>query len=116
MIFAVLFLLSIDFGAVFSVAQNGFEATSLFEVTANSTCGGDTPTEFIYEGEEFNCSFGDHSARFSLDKNPNTWWQSNNTDDPVFIMFSLAELEVQFNCSILLARDTHFFFLYCSLH
>lgn len=91
---AILLLLSIDTSAGFSVAQDAFEATSLFEVTANSTCGGDPPTKFIYEGEEFNCSFEDHSAHFSVDKNPNTWWQSNNTDEPVFITFSLAELEV----------------------
>lgn len=72
-----------------SVAENAFEATALFEVSANSTCGGDPPTIFIYDDALFNCSLGDHSADFSFDSNPDTWWQSNNTDDPVSILFSL---------------------------
>lgn len=69
-----------------------FEVTSFFVASSNSTCGGDPPTIFVYNGQEFNCSVGDHPADFSLDGNLNTWWQSSNSDDPVSIMFSLNEV------------------------
>ena len=79
-------------------ASEEFKVTALFNITANSTCGGDTPTTFVHDGQEFDCSFGEHSAYFSLDNNHTTWWQSNNTDDPVSVSFFLDELEVRPSC------------------
>lgn len=73
--------------------ERSFKATSLFSVSANSTCGGDPPTTFVYNEQQFNCSTGEHHAGFLLDNDPSTWWQSDNGDDPVSITFSL---EVKF--------------------
>ena len=71
--------------------RGDFEATSLFGATANSTCG-DPPTNFIYNGQLFNCSTGEHASSFAVDGNPNSWWQSTNEEDPVELVFSLIEV------------------------
>ncbi len=65
-------------GAVFT--EESFEATALFDASANSTCGGAPPTI---------CSAGERSVEFALDGDPTTWWQSNDGDDPVSLTFSL---------------------------
>lgn len=83
-------------------ARDSFKATALFNVTANSTCGGDTPTIFVYRGGVFNCSNGDHTPRFVLDNDPNTWWQSGNGVDPVSITFSLRGFKVVISSTILI--------------
>lgn len=95
-----------------SSSEDVFEVTALFEIAANSTCGGDPPTFFVYDGEVFNCSVGDHPAGFALDDNPNTWWQSSNGDDPVSITLSLGELEV----NNIIISATYYFLCTCSLH
>ncbi len=81
---------------LFSGAQvnNGFEVTSLFRATANSTCGGDPPTIFAYNDVLFNCSIGEHDASLVLDKDNSTWWQSMNEEGVVAITFSLDRHEV----------------------
>lgn len=80
------------FRPVFTTDENGFEATSLFEISANSSCG-DPPTNF---GEgEFNCSFGEHLPPSALDNDFNTWWQSGVTDYPVTLIFTLNENKVR---------------------
>jgi hypothetical protein len=89
----LLLVLGIQLNSVLG-ASNAFKATALFEVTANSTCGRDAPNNFVHEGEVFNCSDGDYPAASMLDGNPSTWWQSENGDDPVSVMFSLGGLEV----------------------
>lgn len=74
------------------VGENGFKATQLFELTTNSTCGGDPPTSFVYNNQTFTCSTGEHHAMLALDGDFNTWWQSNNGDDPVSLTFSGLEV------------------------
>lgn len=78
-------------GAQYTAAQvgDGFKATSLFQATANSTCGRDPPTTFVYQGEVLNCSIGDHPILFAVDDDASTWWQSDNGADPVSITFVL---------------------------
>ena len=69
------------------------DATQLFSLVTNSTCGGDPPTLFESRSGEFmNCSVGEHNASFAVDGDPNTWWQSQNGDDPVVLTFSLTEV------------------------
>ena len=65
------------------------DVTQLFDIKANSTCGGEPPTSFQSRfGTVLNCSLGEHNASFALDGDPNTWWQSQNGDDPVALTFS----------------------------
>ena len=61
----------------------GFEGTSLFNITASSTCGLDTPTSIS------NCSNEDHSVTYASDRNLSTWWQSEEADDPALVNFTL---------------------------
>ena len=75
--------------------QSSFEATALFGTTANSTCEQDPPTTFgDGAGAVFNCSSEDHAVMYALDRDPNTWWQSRNGDDPVSLSFSLEVSDV----------------------
>ena len=92
-IFWVLFLEIEAFTSVFT--EESFEATSLFESTANSSCGGDPPTTFVHRGDVFNCSSGDYPTSFLVDNDASTWWQSVNQSDPVLLTFSLGANEVQ---------------------
>lgn len=82
-------------GAQYATAQvgEGFEATSLFEVAANSTCG-DPPSTFVYRGEVLNCSTGDHTILFAFDNDAATWWQSGNGADAVSINFTLEVIVI----------------------
>jgi hypothetical protein len=90
-IFWVLFLEIEAFTGVFT--EESFEATSLFESTANSSCGGDPPTTFVHRGDVFNCSSGDYPTSFLVDNDASTWWQSVNQNDPVLLTFSLGANE-----------------------
>lgn len=69
-----------------SFVEEGFLATSLFNVTASSTCGMDTPPTADLL---LNCSAEDHSPAYSTDRDLNTWWQSEEGDDPAVITFTL---------------------------
>ena len=65
------------------------DVTRFFEIQTNSTCGGEPPTLFQSRSGTFlNCSFGEHNASLAIDSNLNTWWQSQNGDDPVAVTFS----------------------------
>lgn len=74
--------------------DSGIDVSRYFSVTANSTCGeGDTPTLLVTaDGEEFNCTEGDHDASFILDGDIDTSWISENNADPVAITFSLQQV------------------------
>lgn len=53
-------------------SDESFEATTFFDVVANSTC---------------DCS--NHSLEFALDDDLSTWWQSGYGDDTVSLIFSI---------------------------
>ena len=65
------------------------DVTSFFEIQTNSTCGGEPPTLFLARSGTFlNCSLGEYNASLAVDGDLNTWWQSQNGDDPVAVTFS----------------------------
>ena len=69
------------------------DVTRLFSFEANSTCGGEPPTPFENRfGELLNCSVDEFDARFAVDGDPNTRWQSQNGDDPVVLTFTSSEV------------------------
>lgn len=69
------------------------DVTQLFAFDANSTCGGDPPTLFeLRSGELRNCSLSEHESNFAVDGDPTTWWQSQNGEDPVVLVFTLSEV------------------------
>lgn len=80
----------------------GFLATSLFDISASSTCGEDTPLNVVDSGQLLNCSPGEHSVAFSVDNNLNTWWQSIDDDDPAMITLTLqvSSISVKGACPI----------------
>ena len=76
-----------------------FDVTQYFTFTANSTCG-DPPTTFLTEnGDELNCTLGDHDASFAVDRDSETWWQSEPGVDQVELLFTLREV---WRCTLLL--------------
>jgi len=78
----VLIILLFDFSLARSLG-GGFEATSFFSVTTSSNCDSDTPTSFG------NCSIEDHSVAQATDLNLDSWWQSEEGDDPAQLNFTL---------------------------
>ena len=71
------------------------DVTQFFAFDANSTCGGDPPTLFELRSGEFqNCSLNEHESSFAVDGDQTTWWQSQNGEDPVALMFSLSEVSI----------------------
>lgn len=92
---AVLLILSIPGVSLLPDSASGprLDVTRLFSFEANSTCSGEPPTQFETRfGELLNCSVDEYDARFAVDGDPNTRWQSQNGDDPVAFTFTLSEV------------------------
>ena len=89
------FVLLLDVGcSANSPTASSFDVTRYFNLTTNSTCG-DPPTLFedrSAPGVLLNCTAGEHDARFALDGDLNTRWQSANGDTPVSLTFSLQQV------------------------
>ena len=90
--FSIFSQIQLEVIATLVLPEDCFEATSLFAVTANSTCGGDPPTN---HSQSSNCSVEEHFASFARDDDFRTWWQSIPEEEPVALTFSLdKQLEV----------------------
>jgi hypothetical protein len=94
-VIAVLLILGIPGVSLLANSADGprLDVTRLFSFEANSTCRGEPPTPFeTRSGELRNCSVDEFNARFAVDGDPNTRWQSQNGDDPVVLTFTLSEV------------------------
>ena len=94
-VIAVLLILGIPGASLLAGSVDGplLDVTRLFSFEANSTCRGEPPTLFENRfGELLNCSVDEFDARFAVDGDPNTRWQSQNGDDPVVLTFTSSEV------------------------
>ena len=92
---AVLALLLVGSCSADSLAARSFDVTRHFNLSANSTCGGDPPTLFEDQsapGVLLNCTSGEYEARLALDGYSNTRWQSATGHTPVTLTFSLQQV------------------------